>query len=204
MLTCNFHRDWKYIRASSNPSRNIFSLGCKIFCCFVLSWGWGYPDSGVIIVLEIVTGHQTRGGQCHVTTRACLKITKKMRVALASHDAHSFYLWRTLVFSIFWHGGTIVKCWWPNCYKSYTTLCFSPNGDTKLLIYFFWIFSAEDKKLIRDSGVRPVFILSPTSGEQRLKTRFNWPRRIALSLFCSIAFCWDIKSEIDAHEIKFR
>ena len=176
-------------------SGNIFGLS-KIFCCFVLSWG----GSCVIIVLEIVTGHPTRGGQ----VRACLKITKKMRVALASHDAHSFYPWRTLWYLAFsGTGGDNSECRWPNCYKSYTTLCFTPNGDTKLLIYFFWIFSAEDKKLIRDSGVRPVLILRLTSGEQRLKTRFNWPRRIALSLFCSIAFCWDIKSEIDAHEIKF-
>ena len=103
-------------------------------------------------------------------------------------DAHSFSdaLWY-LGFS-----GTGPKCWWPNCYKSYNPL-FLLQMVTKLLIYFFFgIVSAgpgasEDKNLIRLGGWGRCLYLEHL--ETRLKTRFNWPRRIA-SLFCPLLFAY--------------
>ena len=179
MLTCNFHRDWKYLSIIS--SGHIFGL-CKIFSCFVLSCGceWGLPITilamaGVIIILEIVTGHrmhsdQTRGGQVtwHVPGCGLILPRKCESVQVMTHsDAHSLSdaLWY-LGFS-----GTGPKCWWPNCYKSYNPL-FLLQMVTKLLIYFFFgILSAgpgaqeRGQKLDKTRGVRPVFVFR-TSGDQ--------------------------------------
>ena len=147
MLTCNFHRDWKYLSIISSPW-HIFGL-CKIFSCFVLSCGsvraaYYYPDHGLCY-------HHTRDsdGASHalrsdtwwsrqvtwhvpgcgsILPRKCESVQ-----VMTQSDAHSLSdaLWY-LGFS-----GTRPKCWWPNCYKSYNSL-FLLQMVTKLLIYFFF------------------------------------------------------------------
>ena len=139
MLTCNFHRDWKYLSIISS-SGHIFGL-CKIFSCFVLSCGgvraaYYYPDhGGVIIILEIVTGHRMHSDQtraCHVKSRdTCPGVAQYYQENASPckswrSDWLTFIIWRTLVFRIFWHGTPVLVTKLLQVLQLFVS---SPNGD---------------------------------------------------------------------------
>ena len=120
-----------------------------------------------------------------------LNITKKMRVR-ASHDAEwrTFIIWRTLVFRIFWHGTQVLVTKLLQVLQPFVS---SPNGDKTAHLFLLWnslcrARGERGQKLDKTRGVRLVFVYLEHL-ETRLKTRFNWPRRIA-SLFCPLLFAY--------------
>ena len=158
--------------------------------CLLLSWPWRCyhhtrDSDGASHALRSdtwsrqVTWHVPGCGS--ILPRKCESVQ-----VMTQSDAHSLSdaLWY-LGFS-----GTGPKCWWPNCYKSYNSL-FLLQMVTKLLIYFFFAgpgAQERGQKVDKTQGVRPVFVYLEHL-ETRLKTRFNWPRRIA-SLFCPMFFAY--------------
>lgn len=157
MLTCNFHRDWKYLSIISSLLAYFWSV-CKIVVSsYHAARVLKVTAYSVIIIPEIVTGHrmhsdQTRGG--HVTrARVCLKslnITKKMRVARKSrHSLLSDALWY-LGFS-----GTRDKWWGDQIVTSLTTLCFFSKwwqNCSFISLEILCLARGEDKNLIRLGG----------------------------------------------------
>ena len=153
----------------------------------------------VIIIPEIVTGHRMHSDQTRDTCPGVSQVSqyyqenaspprKSWRCYRAQHSLLSDALWY-LGFS-----GTRDKWWGDQITKLLQVLQLfvsSPNGDKtmdKTAHLFLWRFSG-GQKLDKTLGVRLMFIHKYLGHlETGLKTRFNWPRRIA-PLFCWLCFC---------------